>query len=268
MEAQESITFCLIGRAMQVHRELGPGLDEFFYHSELLKLLVESNLVCESKPRYRLIHHGIVADTFECDLLLENRIVVELKVLRTTFAPEHFAQLFSYLKAWKLRVGFLFNFGKESLEFRRILFEAPKPSDFDVAEIFRTAPLFVPRELGRAIVGCAKQILVEFGLGYCDTTYQALLLTDIQAAGVPCMIDPVACVSRNDCCLGEASLPCIKVAGECAVMTLALRDEIGAADRAVLQTYIKHLRLKWGVIFNFGKKDLSLKFVASPLSSH
>jgi GxxExxY protein len=89
----DPFTYAVIGKAMQVHRELGPGVEEVFYHDLLSQRLKEANIKHESRPRGRLAHRGILADIFEADLLFPGRLVAELKSLRGAFDPEHYVQL-------------------------------------------------------------------------------------------------------------------------------------------------------------------------------
>ena len=100
---KDPFTHAVIGKAMEVHRELGPGLDEIFYHRLLSEKLVAAGIEHELKPRRELVHRGIVADIFEPDMVFPGRLIPELKVLRGPFAPAHFTQLICYLKLWSFR---------------------------------------------------------------------------------------------------------------------------------------------------------------------
>ncbi len=53
------------------------------------------------------------------------------------------------------------------------------------------------------------------------------------------------------------------MANECAVMVLALRDEIRAADRAILQSGLRHLGMGWGAVVNFGKKETQVRWITT-----
>ena len=66
----DRITYSLIGLAMEVHRELGPGLDEVFYHLLLGRKLRDAGIPHANKVRGQLIHRGVVADEFEADFLV------------------------------------------------------------------------------------------------------------------------------------------------------------------------------------------------------
>ena len=107
-------------------------------------------------------------------------------------------------------------------------------------------------------------ILTEHGLGYRDTTYRGLLFAEFKATGVPVLREPVATIKTATGVLGETKLPCLVIPERCAVSVVSLRDEHRAADRAVLQTCLKHLQLPWGLIVNFGKRQLDVQYVVCP----
>src|SRR6266540_4378944 len=103
----DQLSYAAIGKAMEVHRELGPGLDERFYHELLSRKLTASGLEHLSRPRRELMHRGLLADVFEADLVFEHRLIAELKCLTGGFGGEHFLQLVCYLKFWRIRAGLL-----------------------------------------------------------------------------------------------------------------------------------------------------------------
>jgi GxxExxY protein len=117
---------------MEVHRELGPGLDELFYQGLLSRKLLAAGIPHLSKPRQPLLHRGMTADIFEPDLVFSCGLIGELKCLTGEFDGEHYVQLICYLKFWKIGVGLLFDFAKESLNSRRVQFSEPQ---FELPEL-------------------------------------------------------------------------------------------------------------------------------------
>src|SRR5260221_203707 len=98
----DAVSYAVIGFAMEAHRELGPGLDEAFYHELMAHKLTAAGIPQQMKPRGRLMHRSLVADEFEADLIVTGKLAAELKVLWGGFAPEHLLQLICYLKFWRL----------------------------------------------------------------------------------------------------------------------------------------------------------------------
>lgn len=72
----DPLTYQVSGEAMRVHTELGPGLDEVFYHELLAQRLAAAGLDCQSRLREPLQHRGQTADHFECDALVNRAAVV------------------------------------------------------------------------------------------------------------------------------------------------------------------------------------------------
>ena len=108
----------VIGEAMHVHRVLGSGFVESIYHNALLIRLKKAGLRVESGKPLPVYFEGDVVGNFETDLIVEERLLLELKAV-SALAPAHEVQLVNYLTATKIEVGLLFNFGSKSLEIKR-----------------------------------------------------------------------------------------------------------------------------------------------------
>jgi GxxExxY protein len=264
MPIEDKLSYSLIGVAMAVHRELGPGLDESFYHELMTRKLRTRGIAHEMKPRGQLIHRGIVADEFEADLIVEQALIAELKVLWGNFAPDHLLQLICYLKFWRLTAGLLFDFGKESLVYKRVPF-VNRTLEGEAWACPGMAQLPAETALVMEFLSESFRILLtEHGLGYRDTTYRGLLYAELTYRGIECVQNPVTAIRGADGFLGEARLGCLVLPGQCALLITALRDSHHAADRAVLQSYLRHLELPWGLHVNFGKIRLECQFVNNP----
>ncbi|HEX9114735.1 MAG TPA: GxxExxY protein [Anaerolineae bacterium] len=115
----ESLTGQILAACFEVSRELGAGFLESVYQNALVVALTQNGLnVCAQAP-LRVLFRGAVVGDFYADLLVEDRVVVELKAV-SALAPEHQAQLINYLKATGIEVGLLVNFGRPRLEYRRM----------------------------------------------------------------------------------------------------------------------------------------------------
>ena len=111
----DEITGLIIDAAMLIHRDLGPGLLESVYEIVLATYLERQGLQVETQKRVSFVFQGIeFKDGFRCDLLIEKRVVVELKSVERT-APVHPKQLLTYLRLMNLQVGLLINFGVATL---------------------------------------------------------------------------------------------------------------------------------------------------------
>jgi len=110
----------VIGAAIEVHKELGPGFLENIYEEALKIELAEYNISYEYQKEIKVEYLGVVVGLHRLDLIVENKIIIELKAVKE-LADIHFAQLRSYLKATGLKIGLLFNFAKPTLEIRRVV---------------------------------------------------------------------------------------------------------------------------------------------------
>jgi len=116
----EELSSRIIGAAIEVHRELGPGFLESIYEEALKIELSEQSMSYDSQKEIKIEYLGIEVGVHRLDLLVEKRIIVELKAVKE-LTDIHFAQLRSYLKAADLKVGLLLNFAQPTLEIRRVV---------------------------------------------------------------------------------------------------------------------------------------------------
>jgi GxxExxY protein len=121
----EEVTFAVIGAAMEVHRELGPGFLEPVYQRALETELIERGIFFEAQRRVALSYKGQILGEHVLDLVVGGRVVAELKAVKE-LTDVHRAQLISYLKAARLSVGLLINFAKVSLEHKRLVLTQPR----------------------------------------------------------------------------------------------------------------------------------------------
>ena len=109
-EALNALTELIIGAALDVHRELGPGLLEQSYEACLAFELLSRGLgIARQKPLPLVYKNQRLDCGFRIDLLVEEAVVVEIKAIER-FERVHVAQMMSYLKFTDCRVGLLMNF--------------------------------------------------------------------------------------------------------------------------------------------------------------
>ncbi len=100
----------VIGAAIEVHKELGPGLLESVYRKCLVYELRQATLDVKEELILPINYKGVVIDgSFRLDLLVENSLVIELKSVERIL-PIHHAQIISYLKMSNKSTGLLINF--------------------------------------------------------------------------------------------------------------------------------------------------------------
>jgi GxxExxY protein len=116
--ASDQLSQKVIGEAMHVHRVLGPGFLESIYQNSLLIRLRKAGIDAESGKPLPVEFEGEVVGSFQTDIIVEGRLLLELKAV-SALVPAHEVQLVNYLTAIRLKVGLLLNFGAKSLEIKR-----------------------------------------------------------------------------------------------------------------------------------------------------
>jgi GxxExxY protein len=109
----ERLAETVVDCGLQLHRDIGPGLLEVAYEAFLLALLKERGLRVEPQKSVPVTYRSAaIRDAFRIDLLVERRLVVEVKSVER-LAPVHSKQLLTYLRLMNLPLGLLMNFGAD-----------------------------------------------------------------------------------------------------------------------------------------------------------
>ncbi len=121
-------SFKIIGACMRVHAGLGGGFLENVYHEALEDELQKQDIPFESQKKLAIYYNDKKLKKFyKADFLCYDKIIIELKAV-DYLSVNMRDQLMNYLKATKTRLGLLVNFGKKSLEYKRILNPEADPS--------------------------------------------------------------------------------------------------------------------------------------------
>ena len=114
-------TYKIIGAAIEVHKELGCGFLEPVYQESLAKEFDFQNIAYRPQPFVKIFYKGSQLDkVYQPDFICFGEIIVEIKALSRLTGNEE-AQVINYLKATRLEVGLLINFGTMSLEYKRFV---------------------------------------------------------------------------------------------------------------------------------------------------
>jgi len=118
----EELTSRIIACAIEVHKALGPGFLESIYEMALTIELRRAGLHVEQQKTLPITYRNTPIGEHRLDLLVENKIVVELKAI-SALEDIHFAIVRSYLKAAGLEHGLLFNFSSVPLTIKRVIYQ-------------------------------------------------------------------------------------------------------------------------------------------------
>ena len=114
------LTFRIIGAAMTVHNQIGPGYKEEVYEKALEVEINRQGMAVVRQHPVSVGYEGEQVALFYLDLLVEGLVVVEVKAFNHQLTNDEHAQVINYLKATGAPVGLLFNFGRRALEYHRI----------------------------------------------------------------------------------------------------------------------------------------------------
>lgn len=260
---EKELTHAIKACFYRTQNEVGLGMPEEAYQQGLIKAFSEQALKFASKDPMWLPYRGKNTVLFEPDFIVADRVVIEIKALREGFAIEHYIQLFSYLKLTKLRVGFLVNFGREWVHDERFVYDE-KP--YALSENWDDVKGLVEGQ-DRDVLMTTRDALIElgqtYGLGYGELTYRRLMVAASEVRGLSVLNDPMLVLHFRDATLGEFKSDCLLIGNRVVCLVMALKDGLHDFDVGRVRSYLKSLRLKVGVVANFGKTQLELRGVLS-----
>lgn len=121
-----ALTSDILKAYYKVYNTFGYGFLEKVYENAMMIQLDNMCIYAVQQKAIEVFYEGQRVGKYYADLLVENKVIIELKACRT-LAPEHEAQLYNYLRATEVEVGMLLNFGERPEHKRRILTNDNKP---------------------------------------------------------------------------------------------------------------------------------------------
>lgn len=116
-------TYDIIGICMEVHNNLGKGFGEIVYKDAMVLEAIGQSISFEKEKELTINYKGqILKHSFYADFLFFENIIVEVKAIDKEISAEHIAQTLNYLKVCNCTVGLIINFGRKSLEYKRLIF--------------------------------------------------------------------------------------------------------------------------------------------------
>ena len=113
-DERDPLTERIIGCAMAVHRELGPGLLENAYHAALAIELVANNFSIIREPTFPAYYRRVKVGEYKPDLIVDDQVVVEIKSV-ARYDPVFLAKMLTYLRVTGINVGLIINFNRPRL---------------------------------------------------------------------------------------------------------------------------------------------------------
>lgn len=116
----KELSFVIVGAAMEVHRQLGPGFLESVYQKALMHELTLRGIPFDEQKSLTVYYKGQLVGEYKADFVIDDKIVLEVKSV-SALSNAHMAQARNYLAATGLRLAILINFGAASLETKRVV---------------------------------------------------------------------------------------------------------------------------------------------------
>jgi len=249
------LSYSIIGSAMDVHNELGPGWNEWDYHRAMIESLSSKGHAVMSHDRRGVIHRGRVADHFELDILVDDFVILELKHIKTNFHSIHYTQIINYLKSWEKSLGMLVNYGLETLRYNRVPYTPVQGEIKFEGMWFRIAEQL---PCCRVICSAIEYLLDTHGIGYGVDVFKKLLFSELQCRELEPMIPRVSprCGVLS---FEEREIDAVCVGSELLLLTSASGVDTTAADFAFLKSYMNQMHIPYGVLVNLGKSSIQLR---------
>ena len=251
-----ALTGRVIGAAIAVHRELGPGLDEPVYETTLSAELWATGVQHECQVPLPLRYKGVKLDCgYRMDLLVEGRLIVELKSVEVLL-PIHEAQLLTYLRLAPRELGLLINFDVVVLRqgLRRRVWTSDcfplvtTPSDRDALDAG-----FEP--LSGEVLAAAVEVHRTLGPGLLRSAYEECLCHELSLRGIAFERARKFAARFRDVEIAEAVEIPLLVAGELPVVCLSVA-EVTPLHQARLLARLRQGGWRSGLLLNFNVSSL------------
>ena len=123
ISALKQFVYDVVGAIYEVHRELGPGLNEYCYQEGLERELSEQGIVFQRELSFHPYYHGTpLSAEYRIDFLCKNKIIIECKSV-SELSNTHRAQLYNYMRLQNMPCGILVNFANKLVEIERYFYD-------------------------------------------------------------------------------------------------------------------------------------------------
>ena len=259
----EELSYEVTGCAYEAFKTVGVGFDEISYHKVFHHSLLQAGLKASYKPPIHLDYLGEKIAEFEIDEIVEDKLIVELKAIRTNFIPENYAQVLTYLKITGLKIGLLINFGLHKAFVKRVIFDEQRQRDFESWDkgYFQDSS---SSKLVENIISLVRHIDKELGVGYHSKIYKMALSIELKRNKLA--YDDNVCVDLKfeDLQLAPFEIDYWFIEKSILLGILAGQTKPGPYDRYRMRSYLKKLNLHRGLIVYWSTKNLQFFGIFEP----
>jgi GxxExxY protein len=273
-DALNDLSYRVIGAGIAVHRELGPGLDESDYELALSAELDAAGIGHVCQQPIPIIYKEVRLDAgYRIDLLVEGALAIELKSVESIH-PVHEAQLLTYLRLAKLKLGLLINFDvpilKEGisrkvmrLEEAGIRFDEPGISGDASPQWFSDDDSTTSR-----VVGAAIEVHRQLGPGLLKSAYEECLCYELSMASLPFQRSAPLSIRFREIDLPRPAEIDLVIANQVPVMLASVGKSTPLLEARLLGR-LRNGGWRRGLLLNFGEKTLAagLRRIVNPDAS-
>lgn len=116
----KELSYKIVELALEVHNELGCGFLEKVYENAMMVLFDREKIIAKQQAPADVYFQGKVVGQYFADILVDNKIILELKVV-DAITGIHKAQVLNYLRATRLQLGLIMNFARPKFEYQRLV---------------------------------------------------------------------------------------------------------------------------------------------------
>lgn len=256
----------IISLIYEVRNEMKGGWSEEVYHRALYELLIDHKIPVLHKPRKELVHRNQLIYTFEADLIVWDKIILELKVdpaFRGNQFPSHNqAQIIHYLKCFEKQIGLLVNFAHSKVGVKRMIYQLPEMEvieNYDYIQgVLNQGDRLELQEVRQKLLTLVNGIQT----GYSEIVYNKIVCVELAFQGFKVESNLKVPAYWQNKRIGQDSARHILVNDKFLILTRATLEHPPTIDFVQTKTYLESLGLKIGLVINFGKNKVQIKGVS------
>jgi GxxExxY protein len=256
----EELSYAVRGVLYDVHNQIGPMLPEQVCTQAVAIGLEKQGIHCQTEKPFEVTYHGVQVGRYAVDVWVEGgKLLLELKVA-PRIEPIHKAQAISYLKVTGADLAFVVNFGEEKVAIQRLPnFVRDKPVAFNWEKQPPGDDSLYP-DLVNEVLLALHMVHFTLGPGFLHQVYRRSTMVELneQAIGYE-YIKEIPIFYQNVHLVNQA-VRLLSVEGRALLATIAV-EEVTEAMKRQLQTRMKQLDHKLGLIANFHGTALETVFV-------
>ena len=253
----EELSYQVLGCAFETFKAVGVGFDELTYHNVFHQFLIDQGLDAKYKTSLNLEYLGKKVGRLEIDEIVENKIIVELKAIQSDFLPRNFAQIMTYLKTTKLRLGLLVNFGLTQACHKRIIFDEHRIENTESWDdgFLQSKPI---QSYTESLISSIREIDCGLGVALHRKVYQRAMKLELKRKGLTCDGRVVIKTAVKGVEIGPFEIDYWLIENRLLLGILAGKNQAKAYDLLRMRSYLRKLNLHYGLIAYWSTKNLQL----------